>query len=360
MIDNQIHHLGCDRSDYHLDLTLLEAADEQPEHTKIPARAAELSGYLGQWRRRYPRHQLAVCFEQPAANLIAMFSRFEFVILYAINPATLASYRDAFVTSGAKDDPSDSYWLADLVRTHADKLTAWNPHSPQLRRLAALVQARREAVNLLTAHNNRLISLLKSYYPEALELIGENHTASMAVDFLCRWPTLQQLKKSRWSSVLLFYRKHRCVRKSALERRRKLIEHAEPISDDAALLEPAVMHLKLILGQITPLTQAIDRYARQIQVCFQQHPDHGIVASFPGAGPVFAPRLLAAIGEHRDRFEDAPALQCFSGIAPVMKRSGNMCWVKRRHACPKFIRQSFHEWAGESIRHCRWARAFYA
>ena len=30
-----------------------------------------------------------------------------------------------------------------------------------------------------------------------------------------------------------------------------------------------------------------------------------------------------------------------------------------RHACPKFVRQSFHEFAGCSIRFCVWARCFY-
>ena len=88
MIEPQIHHLGCDRSDYHLDLTLI-GPDAQPQGTRIPARSAELTSYLGEWRRRFPGHQLAVCFEQPAANLIAMFSRFEYVVLYAINPSTI-------------------------------------------------------------------------------------------------------------------------------------------------------------------------------------------------------------------------------------------------------------------------------
>ena len=30
-----------------------------------------------------------------------------------------------------------------------------------------------------------------------------------------------------------------------------------------------------------------------------------------------------------------------------------------RWGCPKFLRQSFHEYANESIRHSLWARAFY-
>ena len=48
-----------------------------------------------------------------------------------------------------------------------------------------------------------------------------------------------------------------------------------------------------------------------------------------------------------------------SGIAPITKRSGKSCWVHWRWACPKFVRQSFHEYAAQSIRWSGWARAFY-
>jgi hypothetical protein len=33
--------------------------------------------------------------------------------------------------------------------------------------------------------------------------------------------------------------------------------------------------------------------------------------------------------------------------------------VRWRYFCPKFLRQSFHEYAGESVRHSFWARAYY-
>jgi hypothetical protein len=45
--------------------------------------------------------------------------------------------------------------------------------------------------------------------------------------------------------------------------------------------------------------------------------------SFPGAGPVLTPRLIAASGKQR--------------------------WVHWRWACPIFLRQTFHEWALHSI-----------
>ena len=66
------------------------------------------------------------------------------------------------------------------------------------------------------------------------------------------------------------------------------------------------------------------------------------------------------MGSQRDKYASANRLQCFSGIAPVLKQSGQSHHVHRRYRCPKFLRQSFHEYAGESIRHSTWARAYYA
>src|SRR5262249_35069631 len=71
------------------------------------------------------------------------------------------------------------------------------------------------------------------------------------------------------------------------------------------------------------------------------------------------PRLLAALGAERDRFDSAANLQRFTGVAPVTKQSGKSRNVHRRYHCPKFERQSFHEYAKESIRWSRWAAAYY-
>ena len=72
-----------------------------------------------------------------------------------------------------------------------------------------------------------------------------------------------------------------------------------------------------------------------------------------------APRLLAALGSQRDRYASAEEVQKYSGIALVTERSGKKKWVHFRWACPKFLRQSFHEWAGHSIAQSVWARAYY-
>ena len=72
-----------------------------------------------------------------------------------------------------------------------------------------------------------------------------------------------------------------------------------------------------------------------------------------------APRLLAAFGSQRERYQNAGEVQTSSGIAPVTENSGKSSWVHFRFACSKFLRQSFHEWAAQSITRSQWARAYY-
>jgi hypothetical protein len=116
---------------------------------------------------------------------------------------------------------------------------------------------------------------------------------------------------------------------------------------------------KILVDMITALREGIAMFDRQIDRAVTAHPDFPIWGSFPGAGPALAPRLLAAFGSQRDRYETAADMQKFSGIAPVLERSGKMEWVHFGWDCPKFVRQTFHEWASHSIGFCDWARAYY-
>jgi transposase len=87
--------------------------------------------------------------------------------------------------------------------------------------------------------------------------------------------------------------------------------------------------------------------------------DYRIFASFPAAAEVFAPRLLAAFGEDRSRFKSAQAMQCYGGVAPVTKRSGNEHKVRWRFCSTTFVRQTLVEWSAQTIPRSYWAGEFY-
>jgi hypothetical protein len=114
-----------------------------------------------------------------------------------------------------------------------------------------------------------------------------------------------------------------------------------------------------LLAMLAVLREQIAGYDKRIAELTASHPDAHIFASFPGAGAATVPRLIAAFGSRRDAWRSAAEMQRFSGIAPVLKRSGKTSFVTLRQGCPKFLRQTFHEFAGQSIPHSAWAKAYY-
>ncbi len=66
--------------------------------------------------------RIAVAIEQSRGPVLYAMLQYDFLVLYPVNPRTLADYRRAFKLSGAKDDPLDADQLSELVRQHADRL----------------------------------------------------------------------------------------------------------------------------------------------------------------------------------------------------------------------------------------------
>ena len=137
------------------------------------------------------------------------------------------------------------------------------------------------------------------------------------------------------------------------------IRQAIPAIRDRAVIEAKSMVVRVIVQVIVSLLEGIADLDKKIEEAAAAHPDFFIFDSLPGAGAVMAPRLLAAFGSQRERYGSAGEVQTYTGIAPVMEKSGKKKWVHFRWACPKFLRQSFHEWAGHSIAQSVWARSYY-
>jgi transposase len=210
-----------------------------------------------------------------------------------------------------------------------------------------------------TRLSNQLKALLKGYFPQAVELCGEDLTAPMAFSFLQKWPSLQQLKRARPETIRRFYYAHNARRGDVIEKRLALIAPAVALTNDAALIESSIITVQgLCLGLRAAYT-AISRYDREIARTFSEHPDASLFAALSGSGTAYSARLLAAFGSRRELFPSTQAMLNFSGIAPVLKRSGQTTITHRRYARPLFLHQSFIEYANESIRHSLWARAFY-
>jgi transposase len=328
------------------------------ENYAVQHSAESLQEWLSQVRSRYAGKRVAVVVEQARGGLIYSIMNTDFVVIYPVNPQSLAKYRKALYPGGAKSDPADAELLGEMVRQNPERFRAWVPGDVQTRTLQLLTEGRRKLVEDMTALTNQLTSVLKTYYPQALEWAGPLGS-EQACTFLEKWPTLMELQKSRPFRIREFYQKYGRPSREVLNERMNQIQKGQPLTMDGAVVTASVMMVQALVAQIRPLRLAIENYDEEIERVFRQHPDRVVFESFPGAGKVLAPRLLAAFGADRDRFQTALEVQEFSGIAPVTERSGKAIWVHRRLACPKFMRQTFHEFANCAWRFCAWSKLYY-
>jgi len=351
--------IGIDWSDRKHDVCLMEAGSSIVEYDVIEQSPEALSAWTSQLSTRFKGKKIAICLEQSRGALINALMNYEFLVLYPVNPKTLNKYREAFTTSKAKDDPSDAYLAMELVSRHRDKLRAWKPDDELTRSIKILTETRRKTITLRTRMTNKLKAMLKEYFPQALKLTGVHLYSIMSCDLLLRWPTLEAIKKEERKSIRKFYYGHHFRRGDIITKYLDIIEKATPLTTDKAIIETSVINVKMLANQLRTLAYSIREYDKELEERYSSHPDKEIFCSLPGSGSAVGPRLLAAFGTDRNRYESAEDIQMYSGIAPVTRRSGKSCWVHKRWACPKFLLQSFHEFANQSIKYSAWARAYY-
>jgi len=350
--------VGLDGADQSHAVCLQAGGSSPLERCELPHTPEALQLWVAELRRRFPQGQVAIALEQSRGSLFYALMTYDFLVLYPIPPKALADYRKALYPSGSKDDPADAQLLLEFLRKHRERFRPWVADDVPTREIALLVEHRRQLVDDRTALTNRLQTLLKGYFPQALEWAGDL-TAPLAGDFLRQFPRLEEVQKASRLKVRKVYRAHTRRTPEQLEQLLDQIRTARPLTTDPAVIESSALMALAQVDQLRALAAGLERLEEKLKQLFAAHPDHAIFTSFPGAGPALAPRLLAAWGTDRQRYAAAQDMECLSGAAPVTDQSGKKCWVHWRLACPKFLRQTFHEFAGQSILWSPWARAYY-
>lgn len=301
---------------------------------------------------------VAVAVELTRGPIVYLLQKYPFVTVFPIHALSLARYRQAFSPSGAKDDPSDAEIALDLMLKYPSKVKPLRSSSKEVRVLSHFVEQRRLLIDDKRRQVNRLISALKQYYPQPLEWFS-HRDSDLFCDFLLRWPSLQSLKRSREKTIRMFFQSRGGNAVTLTDKRINAIKSSIPLTHDEAIILAHQILVCSLVKQIKVLIENIRIYDLEIHSLFSRMPDAHIFESLPGTGPCLAPRLLAAIGDDRDRFTTAQQLQNFAGLSPVTERSGKKSWVHWRWQCAKFIRQSFVEWAAKSIYQSYWAELYY-
>ena len=303
--------------------------------------------------------KIAIMLEQSKGALINALMFRENILLYPINPKQLAKYRESYSASGSKHDPTDARYLARMLRERITILKPWLPDDQPTRLLNRLCEQRRLAVGNQTKLRQQLISVLKQYFPLVLTLFGKPHQQELLVSILRRWNDPRDFRRADRKRIAQVLWEHGVKNEDQQKKITDQVRAAALLCRDEAMITPLAMTAKLLSEQLRINAESIKQFEAKIAETFKSHPDAELFRSLRGAGAALAPRLLCAFGSDRDRWSDADQLAAFSGIAPITRQSGKQRSVSRRYACPKYLRQTFHEFADHARSWCPWTRARY-
>ena len=350
--------IGIDWADKKHDVCELPTGTKKYKYSVISCKPESINDWALSLKKRYPGKQIAVACELKKGPLIYALSRHSHLTLFPIDPSTVAKYRKAFASSGAKNDPTDAFLITEILSLHMDKLTHINPESADIRALAQLLEYRRKIVQDRVDLSNRITAILKNYFPQALDWFKEKDTIIFC-NFISRWSSLAQAKTARKDTLLKFFNQHNSRYTTVNEKRIKDIKKSVALTNDSGVIVPNRIMIELLVPQLKLLIESVMRMDDEIKKYYKSQDDRIIFDSFPGAGPQLAPRLLVAFGVNRDKYNSASEIQKYAGVAPVIEQSGQKSWTHWRYSCPKFLRQTFVEWAGQSVRYSFWAKAYY-
>jgi transposase len=278
--------------------------------------------------------------------------------VFPINPRAAARYRERHAQAGGKSDRGDAVMLANILRTDRHAHRPLPADSELARAIKATTRAHQEAIWARQQTTNRLRSLLRDYYPQAL-IAFPNLTHRAAASVLRAAPTPQAAAQLTLSQVVTLLK--------AAGRRNDagLAEKITQILRAPALRQPASVEQALgvaavgLIEVIAAMSAAITALEAQLATVFDAHTQAGIVISFPGLGPILGARILGELGDDSQRFTDARAVRNFAGTAPITRASGRSRWVSARRICNRRLGDACHWWAFAALTKSAGARAHY-
>ena len=98
-------YLGIDWADKKHDLCLVDATTGKKTKLVLAHTPQALAEYFHKLSAQYPGQLIAVGLEQSRGPLLFALLQYDFLVLYPLNPTTLAKYREAFSPRAPKTIP---------------------------------------------------------------------------------------------------------------------------------------------------------------------------------------------------------------------------------------------------------------
>ena len=351
---------GIDWSERHHDVAIVDDQARVVGRARVSDDAAgftELLGLLSEHSDGAEDGRIEIAIESDKGLFVAALVAAGFTV-FPINPRAVARYRERYGQAGGKSDPGDAALLANILRTDRHVHRPLPADSELVRAVKACARQHQEAIWARQQAMNRLRSLLRDYFPQALQAFP-NLAHRAAASVLRAAPTPQTAQRLTPSRVVALLKKAGRRNDPGLAEKISMTLRApalrQPVAVERALGVAAVG----LIDVITAMSDAIAALATELAAVFDQHQQAAIITSQPGLGPVLGARVLGELGDDPTRFTDTAGLRSFAGTAPITRASGRSRVVTSRRICNRRLGDACHWWAFAAITKSPGARAHY-
>jgi transposase len=278
--------------------------------------------------------------------------------VFAINPMSVARFRDRHRVSGAKSDPSDAHVLADVVRTEAHQLRQVAGDSAEVEAIKALTRTHKTLIWERTRHGLRLRHALREYFPAALVAFPDLD-APDTLELLGRAPDPDAAKRLSFKQIRAALQR---VRRRDLDAKAAGIQAAlrtEHLGQPPVVAAAYAATTRATLAVLAVLNEQIRELEDEVEAHFGRHPDAEIVLSQPGMGQILGARVLAEFGDDHARYTSAKARKNVAGTSPLTIRSGKKKTVRTRYVHNDRLVDALMMQAFVALRTSPGARAYY-
>lgn len=283
--------------------------------------------------------------------------------VYVINPMAAARYRERTAVARAKSDAGDALMLANILRTDRHAHRPMPKDSDLVRAIGVLARAGQDAAWSQQQIANQLRSVLREYFPAALRAFQVKHVGLASAEartVLAAAPTptaAARLTKSRLRTLLKQAGRQRNI--EAWTERLHGIFRDEALRHSRRVEDAFGQQTSALLLQLDAAVRATTQLLEATEAAFTEHPDAEIITSFPGLGVITGARVLAELGDDRDRFTDPRALKAYAGAAPVTRASGKIQLVMHRRVKNDRLAAAGYVWTFAALTKSAPARAHY-
>ena len=355
---------GIDWAEDHHDIALADRDGKLLARQRITDDAAGLARLLELLAGHgdVPDDPIPVAIETPRGLLVACL-RATGRKIYPVNPMAVARYRDRHSVAGRKSDHGDAVVLANILRTDLHAHRPLPADSELAQAIAVLARAQQDAVWDRTTAHNKLRSHLREYFPGFLAAFGAARGGIMRPEaraILAAAPDPASAAKLTTAQLRALLKKAGRVRGIDAEAQRLREALRTGQMRQLPLVEQAMGRQTLaLLRQLDAACASADDLEQAAAESFNQHPDAGIITSFPGIGALTGARVLAEIGDDRSRFHDAKGLKAYAGSAPITRASGKTRSVTHRKVKNNRLASAGYTWAFAALTASPGARAHY-